>query len=191
MTLVEYQVEAAEDDAGFWYNWGKYFQDLDYKLALGAVSGYTYYHGFFRFADVTIPVGATITNAYISVYYYGKSGTPSECKLYFVDAANPSAPTSYDSANGLTLTTEYISFTAPTEGTWKNSDDISAIVQELNDTFDYSSGAAMICVIRSDPSITGGFGQVCDACYSGLGAKLYIEYTEEARGNPFYAYAQQ
>lgn len=193
---VDYQVAANGNDAYFGTTWAPTmgFWATSSELKMGTqATNYIWFHGMFRWPTVTIPVGATVDTSYITLYYKSKNGTPQPCVLSFNDADNPNAPTTYTQANGLTLTTNNISFTPASSGTWFNSGDISNILNELISSFNYSSGAAMICVVRTDPAGSAGWGAVYDYIdVADYAAKLHIEYTEAAAsGNPFYAYAQQ
>lgn len=140
---------------------------------------------FAYIAGVTIPDGATIDASYLIIVAAStKSGTTVNTRIQFEDAANPTAPTSYATWAARTLTTTYVdwnSIAAWTNGATYNSPEIKTIIQELVDSYDYSSGATM-----------GILGQYIAATsyrhgtdYHGSSAnavKLYIEYTEAGGG---------
>ena len=173
MVTLDYQVSAPEDD-GYWVPTLATFSYDDVNLPLG---GYGL-NIFCRWSGVTIPAGAKITSAYVSFRFYNYSGTPPECTLHFEDAANPSAISSASDGNDRVKTTANISVTGPTSGEWWNTGSIVSIIQELVDSYDYSSGAAMQMII--DGVASSNFSQQSayeDGKPAGLWApKLHIEY---------------
>ena len=171
MVTLDYQVSTPEDD-GYWTKSG--FSNNTVYLSMGTSFGFVR-NLFIRFAGVTIPAGSKIVSAYMSFYFYDSTGTPPECALYFEDAANPSAVTSRTDGDGRVKTTASIGITSPTSGTWWNSNDISAIIQELVDSYDYSSGSAMQCIINGGSPDSGEFCS-CDYSVPALAPKLHIEY---------------
>lgn len=103
------------------------------------------------FTSVTIPAGATISEAHIrfqNVNQYN-SGT---CRVYANDMATPSVPTTLEQAEGLVKTTEYVIAT-PTGvgGDYWNTPDMKAVIQDLVNSYDYSTGGSMM-FFTSDPS---------------------------------------
>jgi hypothetical protein len=119
-----------------------------------------------------------ITSAYVSFRFYDYSGTPPECTLYFEDAANPSAVSSASDGDDRVKTTANISVTGPTSGEWWNTGSIVSIIQELVDSYDYSSGAAMQMIIEGVAS----YGVSQQSAYEDgnpvgrWAPKLHIEY---------------
>ena len=104
------------------------------------------------FTSVTIPAGATISEAHIRFqngYSQYSSGT---CRVYANDMATPSVPTTLEQAEGLVKTTEYVIAT-PTgvEDDYWNTPDMKAVIQDLVDSYDYSTGGSMM-FFTSDPS---------------------------------------
>lgn len=178
MTTLDYQVNAGEND-GYWQS--STFNNTTPYIIFGYSS--VGVNSFARWTGVTIPTGATITAAYLSFYRYViSSGTPPACTLYFEKAANPSAITSASDGNSRTKTTASISVTAPTSGTWWNTNDISSIIQELVNSYNYASGAAMQMIV-----LGGGSGSNYGTGYSYNGnssyaPKLHIEYTISESG---------
>ena len=174
MVTLDYQVSTPEDD-GYWTTTPPTFLYGSVNLPLGF--GYTQ-NIFCRWSGVTIPAGAEITSAYVSFRFYYYSETPPECTLHFEDAANPSAISSASDGDNRVKTTANISVTGPTSGEWWNTGSIVSIIQELVDSYDYSSGAAMQMIINgvasynSSQQSTYEYGEP-----EGLWApKLHIEY---------------
>lgn len=175
MVTIDKQVGANADD-GYWMAPSTFSYD-SVVLALGGLYGYAI-NVFCRWTGITIPAGAKITSAYVSFRFYSYSGTPPKCTLYFEDAANPSAISSASDGNGRVKTTANISVTGPTSGEWWNTGSIVSIIQELVDSYDYSSGAAMQMIING----VAGNGVSRQSAYEygtadGRWApKLHIEY---------------
>jgi len=140
-------------------------------------------HNYYRWTDVTIPDGATITSATVSCYDYGSGmGTiPNGTKLYFHKSANPAAPTNLTQAKALvnSATTNYVVPVMSNGGGWFAHPDVSAIIQELVDTYSYSSGSAMMAFIISASGNASNYGAIYMRDYAGntMGAKLDITYT--------------
>lgn len=173
MPVLDYQVSAGAND-GRWYGTA-YSNSASYNGFGSVVSKIM--NSFARWPSVTIPSGARITSAYVSLYFGANVGTPPTCKLYFEKTANPLAISSASNGDGRTKTTANINIVSPGAETWYNSNDISAIIQELIDAYSYASGAAMQMII-----IGAGTGdnysnpESCD--YNSLHApKLHIEYS--------------
>ena len=182
MVTLDYQVSTPKDD-GYWIT-SSMFSYGSFNLPLGGLSGYPI-KVFCRWTGITIPAGAKITSAYVSFRFYNYSGTPPECTLYFEDAANPSAISSASDGDDRVKTTANISVTGPTSGEWWNTGSIVSIIQELVDSYDYSSGAAMQMIINGVASYNSSQQSAYeDGNPAGLGApKLHIEYIEYASGD--------
>ena len=182
MVTLDYQVSTPEDD-GYWTASPTFSYDT-VGLALGGSSTYPF-KVFCRWTGITIPAGAKITSAYVSFRFYDYSGTPPECTLHFEDAANPSAISSASDGGDRVKTTANISVTGPTSGEWWNTGSIVSIIQELVDSYDYSSGAAMQMII--DGVVSNSFSQQSayeDGYPDGLWApKLHIEYASGDHGS--------
>jgi hypothetical protein len=173
---LDYQVSTPEDD-GYWTEMWT-FSNYSSTLALGCLAGYPT-NVFCRWTGITIPAGAKITSAYVSFRFCYYSGTPPECTLHFEDAANPSAISSASDGEDRVKTTANISVTGPTSGEWWNTGSIVSIIQELVDSYDYSSGAAMQMIINPGAESYGASRQSAyeDGYPAGLWApKLHIEY---------------
>lgn len=175
MVTLDYQVSTPEDD-GYWVT-SLTFSYGTVDLPLGGLSGYQI-KVFCRWTGITIPAGAKITSAYVSFRFYNYSGTPPECTLHFEDAANPSAISSASDGDDRVKTTANISVTGPTSGEWWNTGSIVSIIQELVDSYDYSSGAAMQMIIDGGASNSYSYQSAYgDGDPAGPRApKLHIEY---------------
>lgn len=180
MPTINKQVGANADD-GHWY--GSVFSANATVANYGVNSAGVAIHNYYRWTAVTIPDGATITSATVSCYDQGSGvGTlPDGTRLYFHKSANPAAPTNITQANALfnSLTTNYVVPVMSNGGSWFAHPDVSAIIQELVDTYSYASGAAMMCIIRAVTGDASNYGAIYMREYAGnaRGAKLDITYT--------------
>jgi hypothetical protein len=115
-----------------------------------------------RFANITVPQGATITNAYVEFTVDESTGGDIALTIYGEDIDN--APT-FTSSNGnitnRTKTSASVDWT-PTDdwtpaGAKRQSPDISSIIQEIVDLGSWSSGNAMAIIVarKSGDSGTG------------------------------------
>lgn len=180
MPTINKQVGANADD-GHWY--GSVFSANAIVANYGVNGAGVAIHNYYRWTAVTIPDGATITSATVSCYDQGSGvGTlPDGTRLYFHKSANPAAPTNITQANALfnSLTTNYVVPVMSNGGSWFAHPDVSAIIQELVDTYSYASGAAMMCIIRAVTGDASNYGAIYMREYAGnaRGAKLDITYT--------------
>lgn len=116
------------------------------------------FDAFFRFPNVTIPNGATIKSAKLRWMPQGYNNTGQSTELAAVDAADPAAPTDVASFNALTPTTARVDYDPSAAGVpvdvETETPDLTAIIQELVDSYDYSGGAAIIILWLDDGSST-------------------------------------
>jgi hypothetical protein len=183
MPTINKQVGANADD-GHWYESSFSATATAANYGVNGVGAAT--HNYYRWTDVKIPDGATITSATVSCYDHGSGvGTiPDGTKLYFHKSANPAAPTNVTKANALfsSLTTNYVVPAMSNGGSWFAHPDVSAIIQELVDTYSYASGAAMMCIIKAVTGNAANYGAIYMRDYTGnaRGAKLDITYTMDS-----------
>jgi hypothetical protein len=181
MPTINKQVSANEDD-GYWE--GPNFSTTATTTYYGGNSMGTATHNYYRWTGVTIPVGAIITSATVSCYDSGsgKGTLPDGTKLYFHKSLNPAAPTNVTQANALvsSATTNWVRPAMSNGMSWFAHPDVKDIIQELVDTYDYSSGSAMMAFIISvaGSPMKYGYGSIYMRDYSGntRGAKLDITY---------------
>jgi hypothetical protein len=104
----------------------------------------------FRIENVTVPAGATITAASISVYAPNSSEVAMDATIYGNKTANPSTlSTSASYISGLASTTNTATWSATlTSGQFNQSPDISAIITELIGQGGWASGNAMLFVLH-------------------------------------------
>ncbi len=130
------------------------------------------YSAWFRFTGITIPQGATILAAYLSVMET-KWDSGTRLKISADKAASPTAPTSLASLNAKVHTTANVAWnTGYADSAYHNSPDISAVIQELVNANGYSNGAIQLLVDNN-----GGNGEAVGRTFEfGQAPRLYIKY---------------
>ena len=127
----------------------------DENVSLGERYGSAWKNAL-RFRNVTVPQGATITVAYITLRESAsQTGTVVRLKIIGNDADNAVSPTSTAEFDALVETTAQVDWdnlAAQTEFALKNTDSIVAIVQEIVDRGSWASGNAMQFMINNDGS---------------------------------------
>ncbi|MFC0626174.1 PKD domain-containing protein [Kribbella deserti] len=139
-----------------------------------------------RFDNVTIPAGATITTAYLTVKPAGINAPAPDLLFDGCLQTDPVAPTTRTAANALPRTTASVlgPFPAWTIGTPVNSPELKTILQEIVDQGAWASGNAVMLFIRDNqPGQVSG--QINFTAYDGTPAdapKLHVEYTTAFAG---------
>lgn len=155
---VDVVVSAGADD-GFYHG---SFVNNGASLAVGDNGG-TKTGSFMRFLNVTIPQGATITSAVLSLtadLLTGAIGNV-DTKVRAVAADNAVAPTDTTTYNALVRTTASVNFD-PTSwdlGTNYNSPDIATVVQEVISRAGWVSGNALTIMWEDRASATNSVAQ--------------------------------
>lgn len=148
-TTVTATVAAGGDDLS-WHNEGTgTFSTTATSILIGDSSSTDFNRwGLARVTGLTIPVGATITEAHATVKAVGVSGSIPALTIYGVKGDNPAAPTTRSLANALTLTTASVAWTpsAWVAGTQYQTPDLKTIIQEIVNQGTWGSGEAIILV---------------------------------------------
>lgn len=138
------------------------------------------YDAWYRFDPVYIPNGATIANAYIQLYDRNLCSLIPQTRIYADDQANPTAPVSSADYNGRPVTTAFTNWTGQLVGSpWASSPSITPVIQELANTYDYTSGYgnAIQILHKNNGSPLNAFQRTW--AYDGVPAnapKLHFEY---------------
>jgi hypothetical protein len=188
MATFQAQVSQSSDDVAG-QNAGNVTSTLIYQDA-GIVGQY----GGYRFQNVTIPTGSTITAASLDVYVQNTSYDSPNLELYCQAADNPDTFT--DGEDWFTATRSWTTakgtWNATDIGTgWKTTADFAAALQEVIDRPGWTSGNAVVvgtkslsgCVLRlrTYDNTTGGIGT--NAAY------FNVTYTPPASAKPAIYYA--
>ncbi len=141
-------------------------------------SGYFEYAGA-AWTGITIAAGSTITAAHVEWKNFDPGGgsVDMDVLVRFEDVAAPAIFSgATNGISGRTLTTASVIWTATlTSNVFNSSPDISAIIQELINSYSYSSGAMNCVLIARSTSAASLYGYTSAAADA---AKLHIEYTE-------------
>ena len=185
MPSVDYQVSASADDADEVLVVSDRVVSIT-SAPLRNVDAADEWDGV-RFQGVTIPDGATITSAYLTLYFPAPTQDEPDITIYGQDNGNPGQFTT-DNANisSRTRTSASVDWGSANLGSsarWVNTSNLSTIVQELVDNYSYASGASMVFVwkSRANDGARDCTVQSYDVSASEA-AKLHIEYTESGGG---------
>ncbi len=173
------QVGAGADDG---YRYATGFSYTHDWIVVGQDASSRICNAFARFTNVTIPTGATVGLAYISVTGRNtvQDGTQ-KTNMHFDDIDDAVAPTSAAELDALSRTT---ASTAWDDEDYVidvevNSPDISAVVEEILDRGGWNSGQAMQLLWDDDGSSYADYLNIYSYDDSGTGneIKLHVEFT--------------
>jgi hypothetical protein len=189
MTTINLAVGASANDA----KWGLFYGDADYAndsadLWVGnRINGAREDFSIaLRFTNVTIPQGATIDAAYVTLRGENTDSTSGliAC-IWAADADNQSMPADYDACEALTRTTATASWTDPavTSGSNINTPSIATVIKEVVDRAGWASGNALVVCIENNQSSDGVYRSFHSYdSNSSYAPVLHIEYTEASSG---------
>lgn len=177
---IDYQVSVTGSNDGYWRSNGSSFNT---NATYGIRGYYDWYRSniFARFPSVTIPDGADIISAYVSIMDWEIAAVTAPNTVYFTKQASPGAISSNSDGENRVRTTASASFPVPeTTMVWTNSEDLSTIISELMASYSYANGAAMQVIVIGHEG-TNQYEHVASYSYeqSGhlSGLKLHIEYS--------------
>ncbi|MBE0480238.1 MAG: hypothetical protein IBX68_04600 [Dehalococcoidia bacterium] len=142
------------------------------------------YDAWFRFAGVEIPSGATILKAHLETVS-GRWNSGTQLSIRAELASNPTAPKSTADHANRARSSALTSWTSGySDWQWHNSPDISRVIQELVNTFDYSSGANAIQILVDNAGSASGSEFIGGTFENGLPTRLFIEYALPSSDSP-------
>jgi RHS repeat-associated protein len=151
------------------------FDNTDDWYEIGHPDSSTTYNAWFRFTGITIPAGATIEDAYLTLVQ-GQFDSGTVLKISADDSASPTAPTSQSNHTSKVRTTANVAWTSGySDYAWHNSPSFTAVIQELVNSYTYSSGAIQI-LVDNNGSTSGKEAEGSTYEDSGYAPKLYIRY---------------
>ena len=198
--IIEAPIRAGEDD-GFvtsLLSQGNLITDSS-SISIGQEAEDVFslkFAAYLRFSNITIPTDAKISKAYITVVPTFTNRTGPLMEITAADLSNPTAPKDYSDYSTRNKTEVSVDWNASYwyEGVSVNSSDISSIIQELVDSYDYnySTGAYILIFLDDiDEEIITKYQAF--AAYEHLDyepAKLHIEYvTIEEEQPPFASFS--
>ena len=138
------------------------------------------FSAFMRFPNVAIPKDAKITKAYITVVPTFTNQSGPLMKITATDQSNPTIPKDYSDYSNRLRTKASVDWDASNwnEGVSVNSPDISSVIQELVDSYDYLTGAPILFFLDDADTEMRTKSQLF-AAYEHTEhepAKLHIEY---------------
>ncbi len=185
MATLDYTVNVGSNDA--WWDTSAINTGAA-GFRLGTVGGAGGFRSSFARWNVTIPAGATIGTAYVTLTDWWNESTSASVTTTIAghDADNPAALTTQAGCVSATRTTATVSFvwasgTAQTTDTEHTTPELKTIIQELVNSYSYSSGAALTLLF--DYASVSADRQLVFNAYDDSttkAPKLHIEYTEAA-----------
>ena len=140
-----------------------------------------------RFTNITIPQGATINSATLTVYLPNASYDSPDVTIWGEDIDD--APTFTTGANNIssrTPTTATVVWSASSIGTGvKVSPELKTIIQEIVNRAGWVSGNAIALILKGNSTSALRFDTYEDG--AGANAELDIDYTAPAAGVPKHA----
>ena len=119
------------------------------------VTGYSWQKAYFRFQNITVAQGATISEAFFKPYVY--AGSRTGFTIVGTDVDNVSAPSAASDGNHSLHTTATVSWSNPgTDGSQQTSPDIKTIIQEIVNRSGWSSGNAIMIQMFVSGTVSGG-----------------------------------
>jgi hypothetical protein len=158
-TTIAVQVSASHDDAGAWWNWaGGYYHPWELEkshVAAGHFSTGVYYNGGFRFVNVCVPQGAIIVSAVLKTCCDSTcDGTKARWEIYGQNAGdcNEFSTEADFEARPKTVAEADTGYLPPwVEGSWYETTDISAIIQEIVNNPNWKAGNALAILLHGHP----------------------------------------
>lgn len=188
-TTLNLQVGAGADDGVWWEGTTSFFNGVGFGQAGYLDSTNTAGNVFLRFTSITIPNGATINTAVLTLHAdASNSAVVVNWRMSAIDADSAAAPTTYSGAETATRTTATVDFSgvaAWSAGDNKTFSGLESIYQELVDRGGWSSGNNAVHYTEDNGSttLTGRIRK--DTHYDGdtaSAAKLDIDYTAGGGG---------
>jgi len=178
MATVDVKVAASADDTSGITECTSWSNSAEH-LGIGVYLT-NHYQASYRFTGITIPIGATITVAYIKLYGDNTDAGSPLTKVYAEDADSPAAPTSCADLQGRVTTTASVDWDgAIGNAGYVNSPSLVSIIQELVNSYDYSAGVIQI-LHKDDGSANGAYQSPCAYDIATTGTKqaeLVVTFT--------------
>lgn len=153
--------EASADD-GYWLEGTSAFNNTDDSTQFGynGGGGATSANAFYRFDNLIIEQGATITSASLTATpFTANAAATVNVAINGVDADDPAAPSTYAAAEALTRTTATVAWSAVSSFVLNSpvtSPDIATIIQEIVDRPGWASGNGLVILVEDSGSTAAG-----------------------------------
>ncbi len=155
VSQIRRKIDASSDDAFEYIGSTKTTNSVNIRVGYRQDTGYPCTAGF-RFNNVVIPQGSTVTGAYLRVYAYAtESFSGVTTKVYAQDTDNATTfDTDTQSPEGKTpLTDANVSWSLETDwtvNTLYSSPDIKDVIQEIISRASWTSGNSLNLIIKND-----------------------------------------
>ena len=143
------------------------------------------FNAYFRFLNVTIPPGSTITDAKLTLTAYGTSSAQPSLRIACIDEDDTATFSTQADADGRDVTSETVDWTpdAWTEHNPYDTPDLANSIQEVIDRGGWASGQALavkIWILSNDGT------KVADSYEKSEGtpAELTVNYNPSSAGQP-------
>lgn len=149
--------ETAVDD-GFWTEGTSAFNNTSTSTSFGysGSGGATSQNAFYRFDNMQIEQGATITTADLQLIGVStQSATTVNVAINGVDEDDPTAPSSYAEAEALSRTTASVAWSGVSSFALfsiEDSPDITSVIQEIVNRPGWTPGNAIVILVEDDGS---------------------------------------
>jgi hypothetical protein len=174
---------ASSGDDGSWAEGVSAFSSTDTSIACGSHSVQGDLNLYTRHT-ASITTGSTVNTSYVTYTAFAdNSSSVMRTDIAAVDAASPSAPTTYSEAENATRTTEYVQWDSL--GTWTDGSeyDTPSIVDVIQELVDSYSTSYIIIYWEESNSQSNRLRQASAYDHSSAeAAALYIDYTDAAGG---------
>ena len=115
---------------------------------------WTHYLAYFRFQNVTIAQGATISSAYFKPYKSSYASVP--LVIHGIDADNAAAPSAGSDLAASNFTSASVNWSSSAGSGQQTSSDIKDIIQEIVGRSGWSSGNALVLAVVTQTSSYAG-----------------------------------
>lgn len=143
------------------------------------------YRSFYRFINITVPKGSTITMAVVSFAGAGLlSANSVKQNVYVNDSSNAVAPTTYEEFDSLSLLTA-VPWTLDTwqNNSYRSTPSLVTSIQAIVNKTDWVSGNSIMVLLKDDTSTTNAYRTCRSSTYK---PQIYIRYTEPPIRNDSY-----
>ncbi len=166
-------------NGGSWNPSGSFFGSIDW-VHFGYTPSAWERNAYIRFANVTIPQGATIKSAHITLTSVGQGGgTTANANIYFNNEDDASVPTDTASANAKAVTAAVAwnnieDFGA--DGTKHDTPELKTILQTVINRAGWKSGNALMVLIKNNGSTLGATRYFYGSYNDDASPPTYITY---------------
>jgi hypothetical protein len=175
---IDGQVGAGADDAGEKDDDTGFSGTSNSIFLYGGPTANYRQNGGFRFTNVTVPNGAVIDTAYLSLYRYNYTDPYSEIYANDVDDAVDFV-TDADVTSRVRTTASVTWDATGLAGTWQILPEMKTVIKEIVDRAEWASGNDLVVLVIGKSSASGRRFQTLTYEYNtSLCGKIHIEYSE-------------